>query len=140
MKSIPRSRCARSIAAGLLSAALLTGGAVNAFAAASPKPPPSSSSASPAANKSITVKGDKAVVKVGDQVVFIGRTKGLKVGSKLVLQHLNNGKWTTLQANTVVKNGSSYTLPGKLNTKGKEQLRVMGDDKTVSPTVVVTVS
>ncbi|WP_371675144.1 hypothetical protein [Streptomyces sp. NBC_01276] len=138
MKSIPRSRCARSVAAGLLSAALLTGGAVNAFAAASPTPP--SSSASPAADKSITIKADKAAVQVGDQVIFIGRTKGLKVGSKLVLQHLNNGKWTTLQANTLVKNGSSYTLPGKLNAKGKEQLRVMGDDKTVSPTVVVTVS
>ncbi|CAM5381416.1 Bacterial Ig domain-containing protein OS=Streptomyces lavendulae subsp. lavendulae OX=58340 GN=SLAV_03865 PE=4 SV=1 [Streptomyces lavendulae subsp. lavendulae] len=79
-------------------------------------------------------------MKAGDQVIFIGRTKGLKVGSKLVLQHLNNGKWTTLQSGTTVKNGSSYTLPGKLNTKGKEQLRIMGDDKTVSPTVVVTVS
>ncbi|MGO4461602.1 hypothetical protein AB4039_30550 [Streptomyces sp. M-16] len=139
MKSIPRSRCARSVAAGLLSAALLTGGAVNAFAAAGPKPP-SPSSTSPAAGKSITIKADKAAVKVGDQVIFTGRTKGLPVGSKLVLQHLNNGKWTTLQAKTLVKNGSSYTLPGKLNTKGKEQLRVMGDDKTVSPTVVVTVS
>ncbi|GAA3270377.1 hypothetical protein ACIP46_01045 [Streptomyces lavendulae] len=139
MKSISRSRCARSVAAGLLSAALLTGGAVDAFAAASPKPP-SSPAASPAADKSITVKPDKVAVKVGDQVIFIGRTKGLKVGSKLVLQHLNNGKWTTLQSGTTVKNGSSYTLPGKLNTKGKEQLRIMGDDKTVSPTVVVTVS
>ncbi|MET8755330.1 hypothetical protein ABZW32_35295 [Streptomyces sp. NPDC004667] len=139
MKSISRSRCARSVAAGLLSAALLTGGAVDAFAAASPKPP-SSPAASPAADKSITVTPNLVAVKVGDKVVFTGRTKGLKVGSKLVLQHLNNGQWTTLHSNAAVENGSSYTLTGKLNTKGKEQLRIMGDDETVSPTVVVTVS
>lgn len=138
MKSIPRSRCARGVAAVLLSAALLTAGAADAFAAAAPKPA-SSPSASPAGQATITITADKSEVKAGDEVVFTGRTKGLKVGSKLVLQHRNNGKWTTLQSNTTVKNGSSYSLKGKLNTKGKEELRVMGDDKTVSPTVVVNV-
>ncbi|MFD8985615.1 hypothetical protein [Streptomyces sp. NPDC059564] len=138
MKSLPRSRCARSIAAVLLSAAVLTAGAADALAAATPKPP-TSPSASPAGQGVITIKADKSEVKAGGEVTFNGRTKGLKVGSKLVLQHRNNGKWTTLQASTTVKNGSSYSLTGKLNTKGEEELRVMGDGKTVSPTVVVNV-
>ncbi|MFG2616747.1 hypothetical protein ACGFXC_03925 [Streptomyces sp. NPDC048507] len=136
MKSIPRSRCARGVAAVLLSTALLGAGTAGAFAAATPKPS-ATPSASPAGQ--ITVKADKSEVKAGDEVTFTGRTKGLKVGSKLVLQHNNKGKWTTLQSNTTVKNGSSYSLKGKLNTKGKEQLRVMGDDDTISPTVVVNV-
>ncbi|MEU8466054.1 hypothetical protein [Streptomyces sp. NPDC029003] len=137
MKSIPRSRCARGVAAVLLSTALLGGAAAGASAAVTPKPA-TTPSASPAGQ--ITVKADKSEVKAGGEVTFIGRTKGLKVGSKLVLQHNNKGKWTTLQSSTTVKNGSSYALKGKLNTKGKEELRVMGDDNTISPTVVVNVT
>jgi predicted methyltransferase len=71
-------------------------------------------------------------------VTLTGRAKGVKVGTKVVLLHMHNGKWTALKSSTVLKNGSSYSLITKLNNKGKEQLRVMAG-KIVSPTVLVTV-
>ncbi|MFD7338924.1 hypothetical protein ACFV98_23360 [Streptomyces violascens] len=142
MKATLRSRCARTFAAGALSAALLTAGSVGTFAhaAASPKPK-ASPSASASASKSaaaITVKASSASVKAGDKVTFTGRTKGMPIGSKLVLQHKKGSKWTTLQASTTVKQGSSYSLDAKLNDKGKQELRIKYDEVT-SPSVTVTV-
>jgi predicted methyltransferase len=90
------------------------------------------------ANGSITARVSKAQVKPGQSVTFTGRAKGVKVGTKVVLLHMHNGKWTPLKSSTVLKNGSSYSLVTKFNNKGKEQLRVMAG-KVVSPTVVVTV-
>ncbi|MFI5618005.1 hypothetical protein [Streptomyces sp. NPDC051567] len=142
MKSIPRTRCARTLAAGVLSAALLTAGTATGAFAATPTPhstPSTHSSTHPAVKSVITVKANKTEVKAGDTVTFTGRAKGLKPGSKVVLQHKNNGKWTTLKASTTVKNDDTYTLNAKLNTKGKQQLRVK-DDKTTSLPVVVTVN
>lgn len=77
-------------------------------------------------------------MKAGESVTFTGRSKGLKIHTKVTLQHKKDGKWNSLKASTTVKNGSGYTLNAKLNTKGKEQLRVMAD-KTASPTVTVNV-
>ncbi|MFJ2739349.1 hypothetical protein ACIO3O_06745 [Streptomyces sp. NPDC087440] len=134
MNASLRTRCAHALTAGVLTAALLSAGTA-ASAAPSPKPSPSASVAAAA----ITVKASANEVDQGGTVTFTGRTKGLKVGSKLLLQHKNGTKWTTLKASTTVKNGSGYTLDAKLLTKGKEQLRVKGDDDTVSPTVKVTV-
>ncbi|KOU39337.1 hypothetical protein ADK54_26305 [Streptomyces sp. WM6378] len=133
-----RSRCVRTFAAGALSAALLTAGAAGTFAhaAASPKPKPSTSASKSAA--SITVKASSASVKAGDKVTFTGRTSGLPIGTKLVLQHKKGSKWTTLQASTLVKQGSSYSLEAKLNDKGKQELRIKYDEVT-SPSVTVTV-
>ncbi|MCX4810928.1 hypothetical protein OG601_09875 [Streptomyces sp. NBC_01239] len=88
---------------------------------------------------SITVKADRSTVKAGDKVTFNGRTKGLKVGTKLVLQHEKSGKWNALNASTTVKNGSSYSLTAKLNTKGQEHLRIAAGT-TYSPTVTVKVN
>ncbi|MFD9819423.1 hypothetical protein [Streptomyces violascens] len=140
MKATLRSRCARTFAAGALSAALLTAGAVgtsaHATASAKPKPSPSTSASKQAA--SITVKASSASVKAGDKVTFTGRTKGMPIGSKLVLQHKKGSKWTTLQASTTVKQGSSYSLDAKLNDKGKQELRIKYDEVT-SPAVTVTV-
>ncbi|KAF5994378.1 hypothetical protein BOG92_023935 [Streptomyces sp. WAC00263] len=90
------------------------------------------------ANGSITARASKAQVKAGQSVTFTGRAKGVKVGTKVVLLRMHNGKWTALKSSTVLKNGSSYSLVTKFNNKGKEQLRVMAG-KVVSPTVVVTV-
>lgn len=128
-----RGRGTRTIAAGALSLALLSAGTASAFAA-SPSP-----KASPSAMGSITVKADKSTVKVGDKVTFTGRTKGLKVGTKLVLQHEKAGKWNALNGSTTVKNGSSYSLTAKLNTKGQEHLRIAAGT-TYSPTVTVKVT
>ncbi|WP_406507518.1 hypothetical protein [Streptomyces sp. NBC_00212] len=138
MKATLRSRCVRTFAAGALSAALLAAGAVGTFAhaAASPKPKPSTSASKSAA--SITVKASSASVKAGDKVTFTGRTAGMPIGSKLVLQHKKGSKWTTLQASTQVKQGSSYSLEAKLNDKGKQELRIKYDEVT-SPSVTVTV-
>ncbi|GAA2425777.1 hypothetical protein ACFPFX_01650 [Streptomyces mauvecolor] len=140
MKATLRSRCARTFAAGALSAALLTAGAVGTFAhaaeSAKPKPSPSTSASKQAA--SITVKASSVSVKAGDKVTFTGRTKGMPIGSKLVLQHKKGSKWTTLQASTTVKQGSSYSLDAKLNDKGKQELRIKYDEVT-SPSVTVTV-
>ncbi|MGW2818022.1 hypothetical protein [Streptomyces sp. NPDC001415] len=138
LRATLRSRCARTFAAGALSAALLTAGAAGTFAhaAAAPKPKPSASASKSAA--SITVKASSTSVKAGDKMTFTGRTKGMPIGSKLVLQHKKGNKWTTLQASTTVKKGSSYSLDAKLNDKGKQELRIKYDE-TTSPTVTVTV-
>jgi hypothetical protein len=140
VKATLRSRCARTFAAGALSAALLTAGAVGTFghAAASPKPKPSPSTSASKSAASITVKASSASVKAGDKVTFTGRTKGMPIGSKLVLQHKKGSKWTTLQASTTVKQGSSYSLDAKLNDKGKQELRIKYDE-VISPSVTVTV-
>ncbi|MFJ8312210.1 MULTISPECIES: hypothetical protein [unclassified Streptomyces] len=155
MKAILRRRCARTFAAGALSAALLTAGAAGTFASAatSPKPSPSVSASKPAATTAkpspsvsaskstaaiTTIKATPDSVKAGDKVTFTGRTKGMPIGSKLVLQHKKGGKWTTLQASTTVKQGSSYSLDAKLNDKGKQELRIKYDEVT-SPSVTVTV-
>ncbi|GGU20196.1 hypothetical protein [Streptomyces violascens] len=140
MKATLRSRCVRTFAAGALSAALLTAGSVGTFAhaAASPKPKPSPSTSASKSTASITVKASSASVKAGDKVTFTGRTKGMPIGSKLVLQHKKGSKWTTLQASTTVKQGSSYSLDAKLNDKGKQELRIKYDEVT-SPSVTVTV-
>ncbi|MFF4186883.1 hypothetical protein ACFYZ9_27205 [Streptomyces sp. NPDC001691] len=140
MKATLRSRCARTFAAGALSAALLTAGAAGtvASAATSAKPSPSASASASKSTASITVKATPTSVKAGDKVTFTGRTKGMPIGSKLVLQHKKGNKWTTLQASTTVKQGSSYSLDAKLNDKGKQELRVKYDEVT-SPTVTVTV-
>ncbi|MGW1759152.1 hypothetical protein [Streptomyces mirabilis] len=165
MNSTLRSRCAKAIGAGALSVALLSAGTAGAFAAspsaASPSPKPSmtgsakptktgtakptttstakpTKSGTPMAGGSITTRVNKAQVKAGQSVTFTGRAKGVKVGTKVVLLHMQNGKWTALKSSTVLKNGSSYSLVTKFNHKGKEQLRVMAG-KIVSPTVVVTV-
>lgn len=104
----------------------------------SPSSKPNGKSPSPTGGGSITIKASKSQVRAGQSVTFTGRAKGLKVGTKVQLQHMHKGKWTSLQASTTLKKGSSYSLNAKLNTKGKEQLRIMAD-KAVSPTVTVTV-
>jgi hypothetical protein len=159
VNSTLRSRCAKAIGAGALSVTLLSAGTVGAFAAspsaAAPNPSTTgsakphttgtakptktgSASRSPMAGVSITARVNKSQVKAGQSVTFTGRTKGVKVGTKVVLLHLHNGKWTALKSSTALKNGSSYSLTTKLNTKGKEQIRVMAG-KVVSPTITVMV-
>ncbi|KUN20385.1 hypothetical protein AQJ11_29810 [Streptomyces corchorusii] len=132
MTSVLRHHRLRTFGAGALSVALLSGGTSGALAA----------SPSPSTMASITVKADKTEVKARDKVTFTGRTKGLKVGSPLVLQHEKSGKWIPLRATAKVKKGNSYALIAKLNTKGAEHLRiagVSGSEKVYSPTVAVKV-
>ncbi|MBB5925106.1 hypothetical protein [Streptomyces echinatus] len=155
MTSVLRHRYGRVLGSGILCAALLSGGTAGAFAAspsptdngsASPtgdKSPTGTASPSPTGKTSITVTAGKSSVKAGDMVTFTGRTKGLKVGSPLVLQHEKNGKWTALKATAKVKTGNSYALAAKLNTKGDEHLRVASvtkEGKVFSPTVTVKVN
>ncbi|MEU9380920.1 hypothetical protein AB0D38_07965 [Streptomyces sp. NPDC048279] len=134
----------RALAAGALSLALLSAGSAGAFAAeAKPSPAPSSAKPKPSPSRSamgsIAIKADKASVKAGDKVTFTGRTQGLKIGTPLVLQHQNHGKWVPLKASVKVKNGSAYALTAKINTKGTEHLRLAAG-KTHSPTVTVKVN
>ncbi|WP_330294478.1 hypothetical protein [Streptomyces sp. NBC_00503] len=130
-------RIARFLAAGTLSAALLIGGglatAAGSTAAATPSP-----SASKSAAGEISLKATPTEVKAGEKVTFTGRTKGLPIGTKVVLQHKNGSKWTTLHANTLIKQGSSFSFDNTFKNKGKEELRVMAGDST-SPSVTVTV-
>ncbi|WP_405882930.1 hypothetical protein OG747_32615 [Streptomyces sp. NBC_01384] len=95
-------------------------------------------SRSPMTNGSISSKASKSQVIAGQSVTLTGRAKGLKVGTKLQLQHMTNGKWTFLKSTTTLKNGSSYSLTAKLNARGRQQLRVMAGE-IASPTVTVTV-
>ncbi|MET8768082.1 hypothetical protein [Streptomyces sp. NPDC004658] len=132
MTSVLRQHGLRTLGAGALSVALLSGGTAGAVAVGP----------TPGSMASITVKADKTEVKAGDKVTFTGRTKGLKIGSPLVLQHEKSGKWTSLRATAKVKKGSSYALIAKLNTKGAEHLRIAGTSesgKVYSPTATVKV-
>ncbi|MEU9446289.1 hypothetical protein AB0D42_36660 [Streptomyces sp. NPDC048304] len=108
------------------------------------RPTPGGTMASPTTGMaSITVRAHKSSVKAGQTVNFTGRTKGLKIGTPLVLQHMKSGKWTPLKATAKVRRGSSYSIVAKLNTKGTETLRVAaanGSAKVYSSTVTVKVS
>ncbi|MEV5876142.1 hypothetical protein AB0L75_18285 [Streptomyces sp. NPDC052101] len=143
MTSVLRHRCGRALCAGALSVALLSGGTAGAYAVSSP-PSPTSTLASPTTGMaSITLHANKTAVKTGQTVKFSGRTKGLKIGTPLVLQHMKSGKWTNLRATAKVKKGSSYSILARLNTKGTETLRVAavkGAAKVYSHTVTVKVS
>ncbi|MER5733528.1 hypothetical protein ABT084_35230 [Streptomyces sp. NPDC002138] len=134
----PRGRRVRMAAVGALSAALLAAGAVGtvASAATNAKPTPS---ASQSAAATVTLTATPATVKTGGKVSFTGRTKGVPIGTKVVLQHKYGAKWTTLRASTTVKQGSSFALDSTFRDKGKEELRVMVGE-AVSPTVTVTVT
>jgi L-2-hydroxyglutarate oxidase LhgO len=132
--SVTRSRHTRALAAGALSAALLstgTAGAVAATGTPAPKPtmtrtgmPSMKPSRTPTAMGSITVSANRKAVKVGNTVVFTGRVKGIKAGSTLVLQHRHNGKWTTLKTTAVVNKNGTYTIKRTFTKKGTEQVRV----------------
>ncbi|MEV6835455.1 hypothetical protein AB0N17_13215 [Streptomyces sp. NPDC051133] len=128
-------RHGRALGACALSVALLSGGTAGAFAATRPSP-----DSTMAASITVTIHGN--TVKAGDKVKISGRTKGLKVGTPLVLQHRKNDKWVPLKAAAKVKAGSSYAFFAKLNTKGVEMLRVAGANgsgKVYSPPVTVHV-
>ncbi|NUQ96075.1 MAG: hypothetical protein HOY79_05750 [Streptomyces sp.] len=143
-----RHRLGRSAAVGVLSAALVAGGAVTgaAFAdtsaqrpaAASPTSTPHRTSPTPAGPR-ITITATPTSVKTGQAVTIAGRTRGLAVGSKVQLQHFVNRKWTNLKATTTVKSGSSYKLSVKFSSKGTQALRVRGGN-VHSHSVKVTVS
>ncbi|MEU8911598.1 hypothetical protein [Streptomyces mirabilis] len=132
--SFTRSRRTRALAAGALSAAMLstgTAGAVAATGTPAPKPsmtrtgmPSMKPSRTPTAMGSITVSANHKAVKVGNTVVFTGRVKGIKAGSALVLQHMHNGKWTTLKTTAAVNKSGTYTIKRTFTTKGTEQVRV----------------
>ncbi|ANP54902.1 hypothetical protein J2Z21_001432 [Streptomyces griseochromogenes] len=129
-------RCGRALGAAALSVALLSGGTAGAFAAGHAAGPASTTA-------SISVMASKTSVTAGDTVTFTGLTKGLKVGSPLVLQHEKSGTWIPMKATAKVKNGSLYALSAQLNTKGTEKLRVASatmSGKVYSPTVTVKVS
>ncbi|MEU2716876.1 hypothetical protein [Streptomyces sp. NPDC007205] len=140
MTWVLRHRCGRALGAGLLSVALLSGGTAGAFAAGSAAPSAGSAPPSPTTGMaSITINVNKSAVKAGQMVKFTGRTKGLKIGTPLVLQHEKNGKWTNLKSTAKVRKGSSYELLARLNTKGTEHLRVAAGH-VYSPAVTVKVS
>ncbi|MEU6480852.1 hypothetical protein ABZ858_29030 [Streptomyces sp. NPDC047017] len=142
MLATHRRRTVRALAAGAVTAALLSAGSAGALAADNApvaKPSPMHTTM-PMTKGSITVKANHTTVKAGENVVFAGHVKGVKTGTKLVLQHQHNGKWTTLHASTTVKKGGVFSLSGKLNTKGTEHLRVVtSDGRTHSSTTTVKV-
>ncbi|MGW4568203.1 hypothetical protein ACWEN3_39530 [Streptomyces sp. NPDC004561] len=147
--SFARSRRTRALAAGALSAALLSTGTAEAVAATgTPNPKPSvtrtgtpTKKPSPTAMGSITVSANHKAVKVGNTVVFTGRVKGIKAGSTLVLQHMHNGKWTTLKTTAAVNKNGTYTIKRTFTNKGTEQVRVATKSGTFhSSPVTVKVS
>ncbi|MFE4409418.1 hypothetical protein ACIQFZ_04005 [Streptomyces sp. NPDC093064] len=134
-------RCACGVAAGALSAALVSAGSAGAFAATSPSPKATRThTAMPTkAAASITARASHSSIRAGQSVTLTGRTAHLAAGTKLTVQHLNNGKWTTLRATTAVKKGDTFTVSTKLAVKGKQELRVVhGDTHSKSVTVDVT--
>ncbi|MFB7600361.1 hypothetical protein [Streptomyces sp. NPDC056160] len=133
-------RWVRTLAAGALSAALVSAGSAAALAADNaPQAKPSPTHSMMPAKGSITVKANHSSIKAGQSVTLTGRTADMAAGTKLSVQHLNNGKWTTLRATTVVKKGNTYTVTTKLAAKGTQHLRVVHGG-THSKTVTVHVS
>ncbi|MFF9123376.1 hypothetical protein ACF09J_08785 [Streptomyces sp. NPDC014889] len=136
-----RSRCVRGVAVGALSAALVSAGSAAAFAAPRPSPMPTRThEAMPTrAAESITVRASHRSIRSGESVTLTGRTAHMAAGTRLTVQHLSNGKWTTLRATTLVKKGDTYTVSTKLAVKGKQQLRVVhGNTHSATVTVDVT--
>ncbi|MFD7840604.1 hypothetical protein [Streptomyces sp. NPDC059761] len=125
-------RIARILAAGALSAVLLTGGGLATAATSAVAATPT-----PSASGEISLTAAPTEVKAGEKVTFTGRTKGLPIGTKVVLQHKNGSKWTTLHANTLIKQGSSYSFDNTFKNKGKEELRVMAGNWTSPSTTVI---
>lgn len=133
-------RWGRALAAGALSAALVSAGSATALAANdAPQAKPSPTHSMMPAKESITVRASHSKVKAGQSVTLTGRTADMAAGAKLTVQHLNNGKWTTLRATTVVKKGNTYTVTTKLAAKGKQHLRVV-HGATHSRTITVDVT
>ncbi|WP_053710733.1 hypothetical protein [Streptomyces sp. NRRL B-3648] len=145
--SFTRSRRTRALAAGALSAAMLSTGTAGAIAATgtpAPKPtmtrtgtPSVKPSRTPTAMGSVTVSADHKAIKVGDTVVFTGQVKGIKAGSTLVLQHLHNGKWTTLKTTAAVNKNGTYTIRRTFTIKGTEQVRVATKTDTLHSAPVI---
>ncbi|KUN80960.1 hypothetical protein AQJ66_25110 [Streptomyces bungoensis] len=149
--SVTRSHRTRALAAGVLAAVLLSTGTTTAVAATgTPTPKPSMThtgmpsmkpSRMPTAMGSITVSANHKAIKVGNTVVFTGRVKGIKAGSTLVLQHLRNGKWTTLKTTAAVNKNGTYTIKRTFTNKGTQQVRVTTKSGTFhSSPVTVKVS
>ncbi|MFB7636065.1 hypothetical protein ACFC0M_34685 [Streptomyces sp. NPDC056149] len=129
----------RTAVIGAACAALLAGGAGTAIAAPSAVPDLHTATVATAkTHEEIGVKASAKSIKAGQTVTLSGRTKGIKTDSKLTVQHMNKGKWTTLHANTKTKHGGYYSVKVKLSKKGQEKLRV-AHGKTHSSTVTVTV-
>ncbi|MER6977533.1 hypothetical protein [Streptomyces carpinensis] len=139
MHATLRRRCVRTLAAGALSAALVSAGSAGAFAAGTaPMPEPNAThSMKPMAKASITI--DHTSVKAGKSVMLSGRTANLAAATTLTVQHLSNGKWTTLRGATVVKKGNTFTVTTKLAATGRQHLRVVSGP-TRSKTVTVNVT
>ncbi|SOE08165.1 hypothetical protein [Streptomyces sp. Ag109_G2-15] len=73
--------------------------------------------------------------------VEAGRVRGIKSGSTLVLQHMHNGKWTTLKTTGAVNKNGTYTIKRTFTKKGTEQVRVATKSGTFhSSPVTVKVS
>lgn len=144
MNSQRRSRYARTVAVASLSAALLVGGATGSFAAAAPHTPLGLSTPSPSPQPStsaaaITIEAAPTAVKAGERFTVTGRTEGIPVGTRLVVQVRKGGKWVTLPASTTAKQDGSYSLDPKIYQTGPQEVRVEGN-KVTSPTATVIVN
>jgi len=148
-------------AVGVLSAALLSAGTAGAFAA-EPNPNPKAPKATTGMTEpkatlepqatlkpnpkmthrsaSITTRVNRTQVIAGQRITFTGRTDGLKIGSPVVLERYEGGKWMPLKTDirTTINQRSNYTLATRLDNKGQERYRVRAGD-VVSQPVYVTV-
>lgn len=134
-------RCACGVAAGALSAALVSAGSAGAFAASDPNPMATRTHSPMPTKKAeeITARVNHSSIRHGESVTLTGRTANMAAGARLTVQHLDHGKWTTLRATTVVRKGDTFTVSTKLLAKGKNDLRVVSGP-TRSKTITVDVT
>ncbi len=162
------NRAYRLAVVGVLSAAVLTGGATAAMAdSASAKPAPASKAApakpapaktapatkrapgtpaparpAPAkptpAKAALTAKASATTVKAWEQFRISGTATGIKAGTTVTLQQKQGAKWVSLPASVAVNKSGTYSMRVKLGIKGKNELRVAGGG-VVSPVLTVTV-
>ncbi|MFJ5841530.1 hypothetical protein ACIQGO_33120 [Streptomyces shenzhenensis] len=134
-----RSRTVRTVAAGALTAALVSAGSVAAHAATDPSPKPTTKHSAVPKRASLTAEANSSTVKSGEEIRITGRSSGLQAGDPVTLQQEKNGEWTTLPAGDPMDlQGESYILTTRPTATGVQHYRVMSGT-TYSPTISVTV-
>ncbi|MEU7042757.1 hypothetical protein AB0A77_17065 [Streptomyces varsoviensis] len=162
------NRAFRLAVVGVVSVAVLTGGAAAAMADSAPAPavkrapaqsapvqpgpapaapvkrapvkaaPAKPAPAKPAAKAALTAKASVNSVKAWEQFRVSGTATGIKAGTSVTLQQKQGAKWVSLPATVAVNKSGTYSMRVKLGIKGKNELRVAGGG-AVSPVVTVTV-
>lgn len=92
-----------------------------------------------AAAPTATIKADKTTAKAWSKVSLTGKTTGIKAGTTVQVQRLQNGKWVNFPATTKVTSKATYSVWVKSGRVGVNKFRVV-TGKAASAAVSVNVT